>query len=254
MDCYGSPVDDHVSVLDRACGVSGVAATVRVEFKDTTAGSPTPTAAALQFYAHVLDTYTPTVQVLLILDYSTLPQFPSPDAGDAEWEAYTSNFAGRASVIASTYGSRVQAYEIWNEEDLSPQVCIAACGRLTPVCVDVDDLDVDVGVCSRATTCMCPLRGTRVFSLRRPRPSRLQRRQRLSSWAGSRRVTRRTCRRSRRLRAPAAPCQPTASVCVVRARVLCVHDGGGDDGGGDGGADGDAVMRSVRSASLRSEC
>jgi hypothetical protein len=63
------------------------AGAVRVEFKDSSTGTPTPSQQALSFYADVVARYT-GLQTLFILDYSTLGGFPAPTAPDSEWDTY----------------------------------------------------------------------------------------------------------------------------------------------------------------------
>ena len=68
--------------------------------------------AAFDAYDQALDTYAAAgVRVLVILDQATLPR-------DGEWGDYVNRFAARAGQIAEHFGSRVAAYEIWNEPDL----------------------------------------------------------------------------------------------------------------------------------------
>jgi len=75
---------------------------------------------AFAAYDPVIDGYRGAdIAVLLILDGETLspPDRPVNLSGDA-WDGYVYAFAGRAQQIAAHYGDRVEAYEIWNEEDL----------------------------------------------------------------------------------------------------------------------------------------
>ena len=76
--------------------------------------------AAFAAYDPLIDGYRGAgIAVLLILDGETLspPDRPVNLAGDA-WDGYVYAFASRAQMIAAHYGDRVEAYEIWNEEDL----------------------------------------------------------------------------------------------------------------------------------------
>ena len=87
------------------------AQSVRVEFKDPTIGTPTPSAASLAFYANVVQQY-PGIQVLFIIDYTTLGAFPSPTAPDSEWSTYIANFGGRAGAIAAKFKGAVDLFEV----------------------------------------------------------------------------------------------------------------------------------------------
>lgn len=59
------------------------------------------------------------IAVLLILDGETLspPDLPVNLSG-SDWDGYVYAFASRAQMIAAHYQDQVEAYEIWNEEDL----------------------------------------------------------------------------------------------------------------------------------------
>jgi hypothetical protein len=87
-------------------------AAVRIEYKDTAGGTPMPDPKQVAFYANVLQKYSEAQSVLMILDYSMLPGFPSPNDGDSVWQAYINNFAARAGVLAGKFGSMVDAYEV----------------------------------------------------------------------------------------------------------------------------------------------
>ena len=89
----------------------GYTQSVRVEFKDPTIGTPTPSAASLAFYANVVQQY-PGIQVLFIIDYTTLGAFPSPTAPDSEWSTYIANFGGRAGAIAAKFKGAVDLFEV----------------------------------------------------------------------------------------------------------------------------------------------
>jgi hypothetical protein len=76
--------------------------------------------AAFASYDPILAGYAGAgIAVLLILDSETLgpPDLPVNLAGSA-WDSYVSDFASRAQTIAQHYQQQVEAYEIWNEEDL----------------------------------------------------------------------------------------------------------------------------------------
>ena len=72
-------------------------------------------AAALADYDAILDRYTPSVGVLLLIDYQTLSR---DRYGDWTSDAFRDAFVRRAGLIADHYKDKVSAFEIWNEEDL----------------------------------------------------------------------------------------------------------------------------------------
>lgn len=100
----GYPVPSNLTDLGSAA--------VRIEYKDTAGGTPMPDPKQVAFYANVLQKYSEAQSVLMILDYSMLPGFPSPNDGDSVWQAYINNFAARAGVLAGKFGSMVDAYEV----------------------------------------------------------------------------------------------------------------------------------------------
>jgi hypothetical protein len=90
---------------------------VRFTFKDQSLG---PQPAAFANYDHTVhDLEEARIKVLMILSYETLPGNPGPDADPAQWEDYIIRFAERTRHIASHYGDRVAAYQIWNEPDFA---------------------------------------------------------------------------------------------------------------------------------------
>jgi len=57
------------------------------------------------------------VNVLLLLDGLSMVGNPSMTAPISEWEPYVANYSVRANTLATHYGSKVAAFEIWNEPD-----------------------------------------------------------------------------------------------------------------------------------------
>ena len=76
--------------------------------------------AAFAAYDPVIDGFHGAgIAVLLILDGETLSPPDRPvNLSGAAWDGYVAAFASRAQMIAAHYSDRVEAYEIWNEEDL----------------------------------------------------------------------------------------------------------------------------------------
>jgi hypothetical protein len=58
------------------------------------------------------------IQVLLIIDYSSVAGKPASNASDAEWTAYRKKFSDSLRDFASHYGNGIDAWQIWNEPDL----------------------------------------------------------------------------------------------------------------------------------------
>jgi N-acetyl-anhydromuramyl-L-alanine amidase AmpD len=91
------------------------AAWVRFTFKDSGDG-PQPTRFA--FYDKVVqDLNQAGIHILMILSYETYLGKPACEANEATWNDYIAKFAERCCQIAQHYGSRVRAYQIWNEPD-----------------------------------------------------------------------------------------------------------------------------------------
>jgi CARDB/Glycosyl hydrolase catalytic core len=59
------------------------------------------------------------VKVLLLVDYSSVPGSPPSNAPDSAWRDYIARFVASVSEIAGHYGDGVDAWQIWNEPDLS---------------------------------------------------------------------------------------------------------------------------------------
>jgi hypothetical protein len=71
------------------------------------------------FYDPILSEHRAAgLKVLLLLDYSTVPNKPASTASDAQWVAYRSRFLEGVEQLASHYGDAVDAWQIWNEPDL----------------------------------------------------------------------------------------------------------------------------------------
>ncbi|UCC75874.1 MAG: cellulase family glycosylhydrolase, partial [Anaerolineales bacterium] len=91
---------------------------VRFTLKDPNEG-PQPT--TLGNYDQLVDNlHNAGIKILMILSYETYPNWPRYTPGvehPQEWAVYTDRFAARCRQIASHYGAKVQAYEIWNEPD-----------------------------------------------------------------------------------------------------------------------------------------
>jgi hypothetical protein len=91
---------------------------VRFTLKDPNEG-PQPT--TLHNYNQLVDDlHNAGIKILMILSYETYPNWPVYTPGvehPQEWAVYTDRFATRCRQIASHYGAKVQAYEIWNEPD-----------------------------------------------------------------------------------------------------------------------------------------
>ena len=89
---------------------------VRFTFKDPDTGSQP---SQFGFYDPVVQAMNQgDIGTLMILTNETLQDKPSFDADDAAWEAYIQRYATRCGQIAQHYGTRVPAYQIWNEPDL----------------------------------------------------------------------------------------------------------------------------------------
>jgi hypothetical protein len=58
------------------------------------------------------------LEVLLLVDYASVPPKPASDAGDAAWRDYLARFSARLQHLAAHYGDDVDAWQIWNEPDL----------------------------------------------------------------------------------------------------------------------------------------
>jgi hypothetical protein len=89
---------------------------VRFTFQDRGSG-PAPTSFPI-YDRKVQELEQAGINTLMILDYGTYPGKPAYEAEDSVWEAYIESFAARCGQVASHYGDRVQAYQIWNEPDL----------------------------------------------------------------------------------------------------------------------------------------
>ncbi len=92
---------------------------VRFVFK---VGQDTPEALAAAFHAYdgyIAALHTGGIQILLILNNETLPNWPQgkPDPDDATWRDYLPRYAERCAQIARRYQGQVEAFQIWNEPD-----------------------------------------------------------------------------------------------------------------------------------------
>jgi hypothetical protein len=97
---------------------------VRFTFKDT---STDPHPAAFATYDDTVHELAQAgINILMILNYETYPGPPTYDDSMDVWQAYIAQLADRCARIARHYGDRVQAqqswvqaYQIWNEPDLT---------------------------------------------------------------------------------------------------------------------------------------
>jgi hypothetical protein len=107
----GNPSPDEL----RALGADWV----RFTFKDAQDSSQ-PTRFAL-YDDLVQRLHNAGIRILLILSYETYPGKWQCDADETRWDAYIVKFANRCRQVAEHYADKVQAYEVWNEPDLTPQ-------------------------------------------------------------------------------------------------------------------------------------
>ena len=90
---------------------------VRFTFKDT---STDPLPAGFAAYDEpVRELAQAGIDILMILNYETYPGPPAYGDDSLVWETYIARLADRCARIARHYGDRVQAYQIWNEPDLT---------------------------------------------------------------------------------------------------------------------------------------
>lgn len=95
------------------------AAWARLELVDGSTGTALAPEVAARLDATLADYHDRGIQVLLIVDYATLGGNPgfghgSPCAG---WPSWRAAWLARLAVVAQHYGSRIDAWEIWNEPD-----------------------------------------------------------------------------------------------------------------------------------------
>lgn len=92
-----------------ACAGVG-AGWVRIEYKDSAGVGSPPTPSTLSFYKAKSGAMQGAgIQVLMILDYSSLPGRPAASGSSAQWQTYTSAFAKYVYIYASRkveYSSR----------------------------------------------------------------------------------------------------------------------------------------------------
>jgi hypothetical protein len=71
------------------------------------------------FYDPVIAAYRAAgLEVLLLVDYASVPPKPASNASDAAWLDYLGTFSARVQELAAHYGDGVDAWQIWNEPDL----------------------------------------------------------------------------------------------------------------------------------------
>jgi hypothetical protein len=73
------------------------------------------------YYEPILTAYRAAgLKVMLLIDYASMPILkPASNASDAEWNAYRPAFNEQVRTIAQYYGGRIDAWQIWNEQDLN---------------------------------------------------------------------------------------------------------------------------------------
>jgi hypothetical protein len=76
------------------------------------------------FYDPILTAYRAAgLKVMLIIDYASVSTLkPAWNAGDAAWNAYRPLYNSQVSAIAQHYGGSIDAWQIWNEQDLNAPV------------------------------------------------------------------------------------------------------------------------------------
>lgn len=84
---------------------------VRIEWKHT---------HGFAYYDSILAAYRAAgLRVMLLVDYASVSiNKPASNAGDAEWNAYRPKFDEQVKAIAQHYGGQVDAWQVWNEQDL----------------------------------------------------------------------------------------------------------------------------------------
>ncbi len=91
---------------------------VRIEFKDSSEGDQIPT-DGFNFFDSKIDSYhTSNIEILMIIDYSSLAGTPWGSSDPIAWTAFSEKYSARANVIATHYKGKISAYQIWNEPDL----------------------------------------------------------------------------------------------------------------------------------------
>ncbi len=85
---------------------------VRVEWKNP---------QGFAFYDPILAAYRAKgLKVMLIIDYASMPLIkPASNADDAAWNTYRPAFNEQVRAIAQHYGAQIDAWQIWNEQDLN---------------------------------------------------------------------------------------------------------------------------------------
>src|SRR5690606_39154738 len=85
---------------------------VRIEWKDP---------QGFSHYDPIIAGYRAAgLKVMLIVDYASMPMIkPASNADDATWNNYRPAFNGRVEAIAQHYGAQIDAWQIWNEQDLN---------------------------------------------------------------------------------------------------------------------------------------
>jgi polysaccharide biosynthesis protein PslG len=95
------------------------AAWVRLELVDYSTGTALGADAAARLDATLADYHDRGIAVLLIVDYATLGGNPGFGYGIAcaGWSSWRAAWLARLGYVAQQFGSRVDAWEIWNEPD-----------------------------------------------------------------------------------------------------------------------------------------
>jgi polysaccharide biosynthesis protein PslG len=98
---------------------------VRVELVDGSTGTALAPDVAARLDATLADYHGRGIRVLMIVDYATLggnPRFAN-GAPCSGWSTWRAAWLARLSYVAQHYGSRIDAWEIWNEPDHPPSSC-----------------------------------------------------------------------------------------------------------------------------------
>jgi len=98
---------------------------VRVELVDYSTGTDLATDVADQLSRTLDDYRARNMHVLLLVDYASLGGNAGWGNGApcGDWDGYRSTWLARLSSVASHFGDRVDAWEIWNEPDQPMLAC-----------------------------------------------------------------------------------------------------------------------------------
>jgi hypothetical protein len=93
---------------------------VRLELVDGSTGDTLDPGVAARFSATLDDYHARGISALVLVDYSSLggnAGFGDGEGACGDWDGYRAAWLSRLSVVASQFGDRVDAWEIWNEPD-----------------------------------------------------------------------------------------------------------------------------------------